>query len=192
MAEMAEDGGRGSESPKRRCTLAYLDLAEVPRDLAEKYGSLIEELDLSNNKVSDLRFLYDFPKLCTLILDHNLIHSQVKLPPMPQLHTLWLNHNKIKISVSMFISTIAKTCPNLRFLSMMNNEAAPSYFNGGSYQQYVDFRYFVISKLAYLQVLDDKPVSPEERSEAERIYRMPVRRTKKVSSGNKKKRKEER
>ena len=40
----------------------------------------------------------------------------------------------------MFVSTIAAHCPNLHYLSMMNNEAAPSFFNGGSYQQYMDFR----------------------------------------------------
>lgn len=29
---------------------------------------------------------------------------------------------------------------NCRILSMMNNEAAPSYFNGGSLTQYMDYR----------------------------------------------------
>ena len=36
----------------RRCNLAYLDLEEVPRDLTEKCGGSIEELDLSNNHIS--------------------------------------------------------------------------------------------------------------------------------------------
>ena len=43
--------------------------------------------------------------------------------------------------VANFVSTLCKSCTNLRYLSMMNNEAAPSYFNGGSYQQYTDYRY---------------------------------------------------
>ena len=40
----------------------------------------------------------------------------------------------------MFINTISKSFPNLEYLSMMNNEAAPSYFNGGSYMQFKDYR----------------------------------------------------
>ncbi|XP_071098796.1 leucine-rich melanocyte differentiation-associated protein-like [Haliotis cracherodii] len=168
---------------KRRWTLAYLDLVEVPFDLAEKYGGLIEELDLSYNRVTDLRFMSDFPKVSTLILDHNNISCQVKLPPLPELNTLWVNHNKIR-NLGVFVATISKTCPNLKFLSMMNNEAAPSYFNGGSYQQYVDFRYYVISKIPTLEALDDKQVTSDERREAERIYRKPIKRSKKNSSSN--------
>ncbi|KAK3095920.1 hypothetical protein FSP39_020842 [Pinctada imbricata] len=52
----------------------------------------------------------------------------------------------------------------------MNNEAAPSYFNGGTYQQYMDYRCYVISCLPKLEVLDDKKIEENERSEAERIY----------------------
>ena len=33
------------------------------------------------------------------------------------------------------------------------------------------FRYYVISKLPKLEVLDDKKIEPRERQEAERIYR---------------------
>ena len=32
---------------------------------------------------------------------------------------------------------------------MMNNDAAPSYFNGGTYQQYVDYRWVKQSKLLF-------------------------------------------
>jgi hypothetical protein len=53
---------------------------------------------------------------------------------------------------------------------MMNNPAAPSFFNGGLYKQYVDYRHYVISQLPRLIMLDDRQVSLEERQEAERIY----------------------
>ncbi|KXJ27103.1 hypothetical protein AC249_AIPGENE13688 [Exaiptasia diaphana] len=53
---------------------------------------------------------------------------------------------------------------------MMNNAAAPSYFNGGTYQQYKDYRLYVISHLPSLQVLDDTPINEEEREEARKIY----------------------
>ncbi|KAJ8311364.1 hypothetical protein KUTeg_010719 [Tegillarca granosa] len=152
-----------------RQNLAYQDLSEFPPDLAEKEGAKVEELDLTCNKLTDLKFLIDYPRLTTLILDHNNIQSHVKIPLMPTLHTLWVNHNKIK-NLGTFVSTLTKNCPNLKLLSMMNNEAAPSYFNGGTFQQYMDYRYFVISKLPKLEVLDDKKITPDERSEAERIY----------------------
>ncbi|XP_069137018.1 leucine-rich melanocyte differentiation-associated protein-like [Argopecten irradians] len=152
-----------------RQNLAYQSLTEVPPELIERDGCKTAELDLTHNKISDLRFLVDYPHLKTLILDHNHIGSHVKIPSMNKLHTLWLNHNKIS-NLSTFVATLVKSCPNLRYLSMMNNEAAPSFFNGGTFQQYIDYRYFVISRLQKLDALDDKIIQENERAEAERIY----------------------
>ena len=39
-----------------------------------------------------------------------------------------------------FISNVERSFPNLRVLSMMNNEAAPSYFNDKTYMEHVDYR----------------------------------------------------
>lgn len=169
---------------EKRTSLAYQGLTEIPVQLI-KEGSEIEELDLTNNKISDLRFLIDFPNLTTLILDHNGINSQVKLPKMPCLHTLWVNHNKIS-NLGTFISTLSKNCPKMKILSMMNNEAAPSYFNGGTYQQFMDYRYYVISQLPRLEILDDKKIEPNEREEAVRIYRRSVSKPKRKTSLKKK------
>jgi hypothetical protein len=85
------------------------------------------------------------------------------------LHTLWINHNQI-MNLSVFIQALTTHCPQLKYLSMMNNPAAPSFFNGGSYKQYVDYRHYVISQLPHLIMLDDRQVSLEERQDAERIY----------------------
>lgn len=54
---------------------------------------------------------------------------------MPSLETLWVNHNKIE-NLSIFIENLVQSCPNLVYLSMINNKAAPSYFNGGSLAEY--------------------------------------------------------
>ena len=83
--------------------------------------------------------MQDFKKLNTLILDNNKLTSHVNFPIIESLHTLWVNHNKIT-NLSSFVETIAKCFPHLRYFSMMNNEAAPSYFNGGTYYQYKDYR----------------------------------------------------
>ncbi|ESO81966.1 hypothetical protein LOTGIDRAFT_223705 [Lottia gigantea] len=169
---------------RARWSLAYSNLAGPPVELTRKYGNIIEELDMSNNRVSDLRFLADFPKLNTLVVDHNAIHSHVKIPYMPGLHTIWLNHNSVK-NLGIFLETLSKNCPNLRYLSLMNNEAAPSYFNGGTLQQYTEFRYLVISSLSKLEYLDFQPVTQQERREAEKAYSIKVK--KKTSKGSIKK-----
>ncbi|XP_019622647.1 PREDICTED: leucine-rich repeat-containing protein C10orf11 homolog [Branchiostoma belcheri] len=149
-------------------SLAYNELTEIPADF-HKHQDSLEILDLSHNKISSLMPLMDFRRLNTLILDSNGLTSHVKFPPLPSLHTLWVNHNNIT-NLSVFIETVAKCFPNLRFLSMMNNEAAPSYFNGGTVPQYLDYRQYVISRLPKLETLDDRPISKDQREEAERIY----------------------
>ncbi|WAR29452.1 hypothetical protein MAR_003020 [Mya arenaria] len=68
-------------------------------------------------KVRDLRFLSEYTSLQSLVLDHNQLTPHLKMPEMPLLHTFWVNHNNIE------------------------NLAAPSYFNDGTYEQYTDYRF---------------------------------------------------
>ena len=88
---------------------------------------------------SDLRSLRGFTGLGTLILDRNKITSHVVLPPLPQLEVLWVNHNRIA-NLAIFVEAVGNAFPHLKHLSMMDNEAAPSYFNGGSKEDYHDYR----------------------------------------------------
>ena len=132
----------------------------------------IKTLDLTENNLTganDLRFLFQFPNLTTLILDKNQIGSKFIIPPMPLLTTLWVNHNKIE-NLVVFIDNLQMFCPNLTYLSMMNNKAAPSYFNGGSLVEYNDYRLYVLSKLGSLQLIDHKEIAPEERMQSQAIY----------------------
>lgn len=59
---------------------------------------------------------------------------------MPNLELLWLNHNYIK-NLHPFIKNLHKSIPNLKYLCLMGNEAAPSYLNGGSFFEYLQYRY---------------------------------------------------
>ncbi|CAF3491746.1 unnamed protein product [Rotaria sp. Silwood1] len=154
---------------EKKLSFAYQGLESIPDYLLPTDKHKIEYLDLTENNLDDLRFLIDLPNLQTLIIDKNRINSNVKIPHLDMLHTLWINHNQIT-NLSVFIQTLAISCPQLKYLSMMNNPAAPSFFNGGSYKQYVDYRHYVISQLSHLIMLDDRQVSLEERQEAERIY----------------------
>jgi hypothetical protein len=89
--------------------------------------------------------------------------------PMSNLKLLWVNDNKIT-NLSTFIEQISKYCPNLKCLSMQKNKACPNFFNGGTNEQYQDYRYYVISRFPHLQELDITPVSKEEREEAMKKY----------------------
>ncbi|XP_052786624.1 leucine-rich melanocyte differentiation-associated protein-like isoform X2 [Mya arenaria] len=160
----------------KRQNLTYQNYTEVPAEIIQRTAKYVEELDLSYNRISDLRFLSEYTSLQSLVLDHNQLTPHLKMPEMPLLHTFWVNHNNIE-NLGVFIGTLAKRCPNLRYLSMMNNTAAPSYFNDGTYEQYTDYRHYVISKFPKLGTLDDKKIEADERSEAERIYK-PVPRKK--------------
>ena len=116
-----------------------------------------------------MRSLEPFRELRTLILDHNQLDSSARFPPLPKLETLWVNHNGITNLVS-FVDHLAVMFPHLRHLSMLDNPACPNYFNGGSPEQYADYRLFVLSRLKRLELLDDLRVRPEEVAESERAY----------------------
>lgn len=73
------------------------------------------------------------------MLDDNLLQSHVVFPQLPCLEHLWVNKNNI-VNLPVFIETVAEAFPGLKHLSMMNNLAAPSYFNGGSVESYRDYR----------------------------------------------------
>ena len=88
---------------------------------------------------SDLRSLSGLSNLSTLVLDSNEVNSHVVFPSIPKLEVLWVNKNKIT-NLSVFVEAVASSFPLLTHLSMMNNSAAPSYFNGGSLQEYEDYR----------------------------------------------------
>ncbi|XP_066537566.1 probable U2 small nuclear ribonucleoprotein A' [Hoplias malabaricus] len=100
---------------------------------------------------------------------------------LDDLTTLWINKNKIR-NLPIIVEEIRTKFPNIKILSMMNNEAAPSYFNGGSLMQYIDYRHYVISQIPSLEVLDDTEVQETERALAKKTYRM-----QRIREGSKKK-----
>lgn len=63
------------------------------------------------------------------MLDNNEVNSHTKFPQMNTLHTLWVNSNQID-NLIIFIDKVAANIPNIKFLSMLKNEACPNFFNG--------------------------------------------------------------
>ncbi|XP_041926015.1 U2 small nuclear ribonucleoprotein A' isoform X1 [Alosa sapidissima] len=169
----AASGGSPLPVGGLRClSLAYQGLLEIPYEPILQQRDSLEVLDLSYNLLDESpALLGELGRLSTLILDCNNYSAHVKFPYMPGLSTLWINKNKIG-NLPTIVEEIRCKFPNIKILSMMNNEAAPSYFNGGSLPQYLDYRLYVISQLSSLEVLDDTEVQEEERALARRTYRV--------------------
>ncbi|XP_026182697.1 leucine-rich repeat-containing protein 72 [Mastacembelus armatus] len=153
-------------------SFAYQSLTEIPYETILTQTDTLEVLDLSYNLLNENpALLGQLEKLSTLILDCNNYTSHVKFPYMPSVTTLCINKNKIN-NLPVFVEEIRRKFPSIRILSMMNNEAAPSYFNGGSLTQYTDYRQYVISQIPGLEILDDTEVLDKERAQARKTYRL--------------------
>ncbi|KAM4564203.1 leucine-rich melanocyte differentiation-associated protein [Fundulus diaphanus] len=156
----------------RWLSFAYQGLTEIPYDTILMQTKTLEVLDLSYNILDENPArLGRLEKLSTLILDSNNYTSHVKFPYMPSITALCINKNKIN-NLPVFVEEIRRKFPNIKILSMMNNEAAPSYFNGGSLSQYTDYRHYVISQIPGLEILDDTEVLEKERVQARKTYRL--------------------
>lgn len=159
--------------PKHRLSLAYERLRTMPKLLLHELSPVIKTLDISHNEFDNLEFASEFKQLTMLICDHNNITSSTYIPYMPQLELLWMNHCKIS-ELYPWAKRLQQACPNLRHLSLMGNGAAPSYLNGGTFYEYLQYRLFMISLFPTLVHLDDKPVTEDQRTEAYRLYKRPL------------------
>ncbi|KAG5895366.1 hypothetical protein JTB14_029591 [Gonioctena quinquepunctata] len=141
----------------QRLSLAYERLHSMPRILLEEIAPQLEILDISHNEFENLDFLKEFKQLTSLICDHNTITSDTILPYLPKLELLWMNHCKIQELVP-WARKLQKSCPNLKYLSLMGNPLMLSYPIGDGVHEQVDYRSFIISLFPNLSYLDDKPV----------------------------------
>ncbi|XP_075976046.1 leucine-rich melanocyte differentiation-associated protein-like isoform X2 [Anticarsia gemmatalis] len=161
-----------NEEDTGRLTLAYERLYEIPKTIVERFSDHIKYLDISHNKITNLDALVYFKNLTSLIADDNPITENCHLPPLPKLELLWLNRCKVA-SLYPWVGKLKESCPNLQYLSLMGNPAAPSYFNGGTFYEYLQYRLFVISQFPSLNHLDDRRVTEDQRLEAQRLYKRP-------------------
>lgn len=158
-----------AEETPERISFAYREIDVIHPKIVHKFGSTLKELDLSNNNIQDLSPLKGFTQLQVLVLDGNKVNSHTKIPFMPKLHTLWVNSNQIS-NLTIFVDKLVENIPNLKFLSMLKNEACPNFFNGHSLKEYNDYRQYVISRIPRLSTLDSTPITDQERVDALRVY----------------------
>lgn len=156
---------------KTEHTLVSQGLETLSEEFIKEHGSTAVKLDLSSNKIKNAAWLSKFPKLETLILDHNGIESLSSLgfPLSKTIKTLWLNNNKISDSKS-FLDSILSLFPEITYLSVLKNPMTPDmYFSDGEAEAYQRFRYYAIHRLRKLEFLDATEIDSLEKKEAERI-----------------------
>ncbi len=192
-ATVLEEYVADEDDAEDELTLVDQSLHAMPAELIRTKGTILRRIDLSQNQLSSVASLSwpygapSWPALQELILDKNQLQSLAGLGPgpLPQLRTLWLNNNAVE-DLELLLGELEKLAPNLTYLSMMRNPAAPeSYFadahglsspgsgsgstggaDGGGMESYHRFRLYVCYRLKKLEFLDSTPVTSEERKEA--------------------------
>jgi len=149
--------------------LSSRGLNQLTENFVSRFGTTAKRLDLTDNEIKSGVNFDKMTSLEVLVLDKNNIETfDSSWPVMRNVTTLWLNNNKISDNQAT-MDFIAKTFPNLAYLSMMKNPACPNmYFSDGEAEAYQRYRYYVIHRLKKLQFLDATPVDADERKEADK------------------------
>lgn len=175
-ADAEFNGSNGDVEPEHRepvltndkLSCVGMNLTSIPAELGSTYGDKVRQLDFSYNQIRKIENLEKFKNLQSLVLDDNEVVSEQKLPSMPSLHTLCVNSNNIT-DLKAFLDCLTKSCPNLKYLSMLKNPACPNYFVGKDFDDYQRYRYYVLYRLKKLKFLDSSAVTAEELKEAGRV-----------------------
>ncbi|KAK3855865.1 hypothetical protein Pcinc_037760 [Petrolisthes cinctipes] len=145
------------------------DCQRIPSILGATYGLQTKRLDLSYNAIRSLDGLDKFPFLEELILDNNFIDDSVVIPRLPTLHTLSLNKNKVT-DLERLLDQICERLPNLRYLSLLGNEACPDQLTSADKDEkdYRCYRLYVLHRMPRLKFLDSSAVRRREVTEAKK------------------------
>eukprot|EP00051_Salpingoeca_urceolata_P024005 m.414995 g.414995 ORF g.414995 m.414995 type:complete len:324 (-) comp20176_c5_seq8:369-1340(-) len=146
---------------------AGLELEAVPEWLGQEYSGATR-LDLSYNQLAALDHLERFKGLQELVLDNNCLADGLALPKLPKLHTLTLNKNSIS-DIEAFLDMAKQRLPQLRYLSLLGNQACPNELVEKDEDDYQRYRYLVLHSLPKLKFLDSRNVTKEELAEAKRV-----------------------
>ncbi|XP_012145281.1 leucine-rich melanocyte differentiation-associated protein [Megachile rotundata] len=144
---------------------------KVPGGLVGIVGDDCTSLDLSYNELTSITAVKHFQKLQELILDNNKLRDLRTLPCIPTLTTLSLNNNKIT-DIDAALTRIRECCPNLVYASLLGNPGCPDQLTNPAStddEDYDRYRLYAIYVLPQtLRFLDSRPVTRQERKDAER------------------------
>jgi hypothetical protein len=145
----------------KRISIVGADRLTVAKVLSKAgaNAAVFEEIDLTENSLTALPNLGAFTGLKTLVLDNNSLTGLDKMPPLSSLQNLWLNSNRVT-ELSELIANVSRSCPGLKYLSIMKNPCSPQFLDASStdnMNDYQMYRYFVLNKLKHLTFLDFMP-----------------------------------
>lgn len=155
------DNAEGISISGDRFCYSGFESTEIPADFL-RYAEFATSIDLSHNKIKDIFDLRKFEKLQELNLDNNEIDDETKIPSMPSLRILSLNKNKL-VDCEKLIRQLQENCPNLKYISLLGNEACPHPLLGYSEEDYEQARRFIASNMPTLETIDFEEVSDNER-----------------------------
>ncbi|XP_066995681.1 leucine-rich melanocyte differentiation-associated protein [Anabrus simplex] len=152
-----------------RLSFVGQDCQKIPSVLAQLYGPRVQFLDLSFNCLTTLHGIEKFMNLKELVLDNNNLNDKFFLPRLQHLHTLSLNKNNIT-NLELLLTKVSHNLPCLHYLSLLGNVACPNQLSDADKDEedYQRYRYYVLHCLPHLRFLDSRPVTPEEKREADR------------------------
>ncbi|XP_043479604.1 leucine-rich melanocyte differentiation-associated protein-like isoform X1 [Leptopilina heterotoma] len=143
---------------------------KIPCGLFGIVGCNCVGLDLSFNELKSVSSVKNFTQLEELILDNNDLKDLKSLPIMPHLSTLSLNNNKFTDIYSV-LQKIRDCCPKIGYVSLLGNPGCPDQLTDPTLNDeddYERYRLYAIYTLPQtLRFLDSRPVSFQERNEAQ-------------------------
>ncbi|XP_076764049.1 leucine-rich melanocyte differentiation-associated protein isoform X1 [Xylocopa sonorina] len=144
---------------------------KIPEGLVGVVGDNCTSLDLSYNELTSITAVKHFHSLQELILDNNKLRDLRTLPRIPSLTTLSLNNNKIT-DIDSALKSIQECCPSVVYVSLLGNPGCPDQLTNPTStddEDYDRYRLYAIYVLpTTLRFLDSRPVTRQERIDAER------------------------
>ncbi|XP_012350635.1 leucine-rich melanocyte differentiation-associated protein [Apis florea] len=144
---------------------------KIPGGLVGVVGDNCTSLDLSYNELTSITAVKYFESLQELILDNNKLRDLKTLPRILNLTTLSLNNNKIT-DIDNALKRIQECCPKVMYVSLLGNPGCPDQLTNPTStddEDYNRYRLYAIYALpSTLRFLDSRPVTIQERKDAER------------------------
>ncbi|XP_075147681.1 leucine-rich melanocyte differentiation-associated protein [Haematobia irritans] len=138
------DRNDGWDAVKRELNLSHRNLRELDPQIIATHGECIEHLDVSHNRIRDLKWIADMPHLKSLIMDDNRLREahfeRLKTFSFPTITTLTLNKNEFS-DLDTTAQILQQLFPNLEYLSIHGNPICPDNLYLVPFSEFVPYEY---------------------------------------------------